>query len=142
VIEIREALGAGDLAAALALRREVFVGEQGVPEDDDIDGRDGEATHFVALDDARVIATCRLLEADDRVRLGRLAVDRSARRRGVASALLARAEQWARDRGATEIVLAAQTDARALYEQAGYVARGELFMEAGIEHVMMDKPLV
>jgi predicted GNAT family N-acyltransferase len=142
VIDVRAARGDDDLDAALALRHTVFVGEQGVPEAEDVDGRDGEAMHFVALDDGRVVGTCRLLAAGDRVRLGRLAVDRDRRRRGVASALLARAELWARERGAHEIVLAAQTDARALYEQTGYVARGEVFVEAGIEHVMMDKPLV
>jgi predicted GNAT family N-acyltransferase len=142
VIEVREARAGADLDAALALRHTVFVGEQGVPEDEDVDGRDGDATHFVAVDGGRVVGTCRLLEAGDRVRLGRLAVEGAQRRRGVASALLTQAEQWAREHGAHEIVLAAQTDACALYEQAGYVVRGERFMEAGIEHVMMDKPLV
>jgi predicted GNAT family N-acyltransferase len=142
VIEIRQADTGADLDAALALRHEVFVDEQGVPLDMDVDGRDGEATHFLALDDGRVIGTCRLLLDGTRVRLGRLAVARAARRRGVGRALLQRCEEWARERGAAEVVLAAQTDACALYQRAGYVPRGERFSEADIEHVMMDKRLV
>ena len=141
MIEIRRARDAGDLDAALALRHEVFVDEQRVAAEEEVDGRDGEATHFVALSDGRVVGTCRLLASDGRVRLGRLAVARAVRRRGIARALLDRAEAWARERGATVIVLAAQTDAQALYEQAGYRTRGERFIEADIEHVMMDKPL-
>jgi predicted GNAT family N-acyltransferase len=143
VIEIRQALGGPDMEAALALRHAVFIDEQQVDAEHEHDDHDAVATHFIAVDDGRVVATCRVFGSGDRcVRLGRLAVDASARRRGVASALLVRGEQWARERAATEMVLAAQTNARPLYEQAGYVARGDAFMEAGIEHVMMHKPLV
>jgi predicted GNAT family N-acyltransferase len=143
VIEVRQAASGGaELDAARALRIDVFVGEQGVSVDEELDGRDDEATHLVAVDADHVVGTCRLLGAAPRVRLGRLAVAASARRRGVASALLAHAEQWAREQGADEIVLAAQTTALPLYAQAGYIARGARFMEAGIEHVMMHKLLV
>lgn len=143
MIEIREALGGPDMEAALTLRHAVFIEEQRVDEPHDRDDRDPVATHFVALHDGRVVGTCRVFPSGEgRVRLGRLAVDASVRRRGIASALLGHSERWAREHEATEVVLAAQTDARPLYEQAGYTARGDAFMEAGIEHVMMHKPLV
>ena len=64
-----------------------------------------------------------------------------ARRRGIASKLLDRAEAEARAAGARRLVLHAQTYARALYETAGYRARGKLFIEAGIEHVAMERVL-
>jgi hypothetical protein len=73
-----------EVEAALALRRAVFCDEQGVPLADELDGRDGEATHLVALDGATVVGTCRLLsEQGATVRLGRLAVAAEARRRGI-----------------------------------------------------------
>ncbi len=141
-VDVRQVAGREELAAALVLRAEVFVDEQGVTVEEDRDGRDDDATHFVALDDGRVIGACRVLDDGDRARFGRLVVARERRREGVGSALLAAAEQWARSQGATVIVLAAQTDAQSLYEQAGYATRGAPFMDARLEHVMMDKALV
>jgi len=139
----REALDGPDMEAALALRHAVFIVEQDVNEPHERDDHDPVATHLVALDDGRVVGTCRVYPAGEgRVQLGRLVVHASARRRGIASALLEEGERWAREQDATEMLLAAQTDARPLYEQAGYVARGDVFLEVGIEHVMMHKPLV
>ena len=71
----------------------------------------------------------------------RLAVGGRARRQGVATALLALADEESRRGGAQRIVLHAQTYARDLYEQAGYRPRGRVFWEAGIEHIAMEKPL-
>ena len=75
------------------------------------------------------------------MQFSRLAVRASARRRGVASRLLALADEESRAAGARRLVLHAQTYARSLYDAAGYVTRGRVFMEAGIEHVAMEKVL-
>ena len=107
----------------------------------DRDGRDPEAIHLVALERGRVTGTCRLLMSGSTARLGRLAVEREARGRGVAAQILAAATRVARDEGADRITLHAQTYAKALYERAGYVKTGEPFVEEGIEHVAMGKPL-
>ncbi len=139
--EVREVRGRAELEAALALRRDVFVGEQGVAPELELDGHDDEAAHLVAVQDGRVLATARLLPRDGTVLLGRLVVARDARRRGLAAALLRAAEAWARARGAPRIVLSAQTYARALYEAAGYEARGTPYEEAGIQHVQMEREL-
>jgi predicted GNAT family N-acyltransferase len=141
VIEVRAARDESDVAAALKLREEVFCGEQGVSLADELDGRDAEALHIVAVDDGAVVGTCRLLVEGATVKLGRMAVARASRGRGLAQALLAAADARARDLGATRIALAAQLDARALYERDGYVSYGDVFLDAGIEHVMMEKPL-
>jgi predicted GNAT family N-acyltransferase len=139
--EVRPARDAAELGAALALRHEVFVVEQQVPIEEEIDEHDETALHLVAVDGGRVVATCRLVRDGDTVTLGRMAVVASERGRGLASALLAEAESRARADGARRIALAAQTGALGLYERAGYTAYGERFLDAGIEHLMMARRL-
>jgi predicted GNAT family N-acyltransferase len=141
VIDVRPARDQAEVDAALALRHEVFVVEQRVPLADEQDGRDAQALHLVGVQDGRVVATCRVLNDGDTAKLGRMAVAAGVRRRGIASRLLAAAEASARATGARRVALAAQADAVALYERAGYAARGERFLDAGIEHLMMDKRL-
>jgi predicted GNAT family N-acyltransferase len=117
----------------------VFCVEQGVSAEADRDGRDGEATHIVAVDDGRVIGTCRLVFQGRVARLGRLAVEPRRRGEGIAGEILFEADGAARDAGAATISLHAQTYAKALYLDAGYVERGPAFTEEGIEHVAMEK---
>jgi predicted GNAT family N-acyltransferase len=139
---IRRASGA-DLASAHALRQAVFVVEQGVPAELEHDAQDATADHVVALDDTgAVVATGRLLVADARTgKVGRMAVAASVRGKGAGAAVLAELERIARERGLTEIVLHAQTSARGFYDRAGYRAEGDLYWEAGIEHITMRKGL-
>jgi len=139
--EVRRARDARELEAALRLRHEVFCLEQGVPEHEELDGRDHEGVHLVAVEDGEVLATCRLVFVGRTVQFSRLAVRASARRRGIATALLQAADAETRAGGARRLVLHAQTYARELYERAGYVARGRPFREAGIEHIAMEKEL-
>ncbi len=140
-IEIRRHHGDDEMTQLLALRHDVFCGEQGVPVREELDGRDGEAVHLVAVEDGRVLATCRLLFVGATVQFSRLAVARDARRRRIATRLLALADAETRAGGARRLVLHAQTYARSLYDAAGYEPRGRVFMEAGIEHVAMEKLL-
>ena len=139
--EIRRLRTKGEFEAALALRYDVFCVEQGVPANEERDGRDRSGLHLIALQDGEVVATCRLVFVGPTVQFSRLAVRRSARRRGIAAALLRATDAEARARGANRIVLHAQTYARPLYDQAGYVPRGREFVEAGIEHIAMEKLL-
>jgi predicted GNAT family N-acyltransferase len=139
--EVRRIGTRAEMEAALVLRYEVFCVEQGVPRSEERDGRDHDATHLIAVQDGTVVATCRLVFVGTTVQFSRLAVARSSRRQGIASAMLRVADEQARARGANRLVLHAQTYARSLYEQAGYVARGREFVEANIEHVAMEKLL-
>jgi predicted GNAT family N-acyltransferase len=140
-LEVRRPRDEDELAAALALREEVFCGEQGVTLDGDRDGRDDEALHLVAVD-GELLGTCRMLiEPGGTAKFGRLCVRASARGRGIAAALLAAAEAEARAAGARRIGMHAQTDALELYRRAGYTAYGERFDEEGIEHLGMEKIL-
>jgi predicted GNAT family N-acyltransferase len=140
-VALRRARDAAERSAAAELRIRVFCDEQGVSRQEEIDGRDDEAVHLVAIEHGAVVGTCRLLFAGTTCRLGRLVVEREARGRGIGGRLLALAEQEAHAAGAERIVLNAQTRARGLYRAAGYTERGGRFVEAGIEHVGMERPL-
>jgi len=142
---VRRVRSGAERDAALALRHRVFCVEQGVPEQEERDGRDDDGVHLVAVDDADaqqpVIGTCRLLFVGGTVQFSRLAVEEEERRRGVAGALLSVAEDEARAAGVTRMVLHAQTYAQGLYRSAGWEPRGATFVEADIEHVAMEKAL-
>ncbi len=140
-VEIRRFRGENEMSQLLALRHDVFCGEQGVPVREETDGRDGEAIHLVAVAGEEVLATCRLLFVGTTVQFSRLAVRQSARRQRLATRLLSLADEEARRGGARRLVLHAQTYACPLYEAAGYEPRGRVFMEAGIEHVAMEKSI-
>ena len=123
----------------MAVRRDVFIVEQGVPEAIEVDGRDPDAIHFIAVDAAgEPHGTARLLPDGQ---IGRVAVVAEARRRGIGRRLLARAIAAARRRGDCGVWLNAQTTALGLYEAAGFRAVGEPFPEAGIEHQRMELAL-
>jgi predicted GNAT family N-acyltransferase len=140
-MEVRDARGDAEREAALALRHAVFVDEQGVPVELEIDEHDADALHLVALENGTIVGTCRVVYDGELAKFGRLVVARAARGAGVGSGLLGEAERRARACGARTMVLAAQTAAMGLYERAGYTARGDVFLDAGIEHVTMEKTL-
>lgn len=139
--EVRRARNEGELEAAVALRHDVFCVEQGVPVREELDGRDQQGLHLVAMAGDQLLGTCRIVMVGATAQFSRLAVRASARRQGIATALLQAAEAETRAAGGRRMVLHAQTYARQLYENAGYRAHGRLFWEAGIEHVAMEKRL-
>jgi predicted GNAT family N-acyltransferase len=139
--EVRQASGQYELDRALELRHEVFCVEQGVPEHEEVDGRDSEGIHLVAIEGGELLGTCRLVLVGRTAQFSRLAVRVGARRRGIATAILEVAEAETRAAGGRRLVLHAQTYVCALYENVGYRTRGGLFREAGIEHIAMEKEL-
>ncbi|MHB8240488.1 MAG: GNAT family N-acetyltransferase [Solirubrobacteraceae bacterium] len=142
-IVIRWAAGPADVQGAFAVREEVFCREQGVPVEYEIDPHDQDALHLVALQPGsdRVIATLRLLHDGARAKVGRVAVEREWRMRGIASRMLELALDGARQKGCTTARLAAQVQATGVYERAGFVVESDQFDEAGIPHVWMGRDL-
>jgi predicted GNAT family N-acyltransferase len=130
-----------EMAQVMALRHAVFCDEQGVPPELEHDAEDATALHVVLVDGGRVVGTCRVLGDGPSVRLGRMAVAREHRGRGLGAALLAAAHALAAERGAREVAIHAQTSALGFWERAGYVAEGAGFEEAGIPHVAMRRTL-
>jgi len=140
-LTVREARDDAEVAAAQELRVRVFCDEQGVSRAEELDEFEDSATHVVARDETGVVATCRLRETDEGVKLERMAVERRLRGLGAGARLLAEAELIARERGARRMVLHAQTRAQGFYAGQGYEPEGDRFDEAGIEHVQMVKSL-
>jgi predicted GNAT family N-acyltransferase len=129
-------------AEAYSLRREVFVFEQRVPEEIEQDEHDAAAFHVVAVEDGRCLGTGRLVVQPGGVgRVGRMAVDRRRRRGGLGALLLEALEARARALGLREIELHAQCYVERFYGRHGYRREGEVFQEAGIDHVVMRKGL-
>jgi len=139
---VRWARGPEDLEGAIAVRRRVFCEEQGVPLEEELDGRDGEAAHLLAFDEqGTVVATLRLLCDGETAKIGRVAVDLEWRGRGIASLMLQEALVAARERGARRARLASQVEVVPLYERAGFAVQSGVFMDAGIPHVWMGREL-
>jgi predicted GNAT family N-acyltransferase len=137
--EIRRVTNREELEVAVSLRHEVFCVEQGVPVREELDGRDQQGLHLIAVRDDEILATCRIVMVGSTAQFSRLAVRKAERRRGIATALLEAADAETRAAGGRRIVLHAQTYARTLYEQAGYRPHGRAFWEANIEHIAMEK---
>jgi predicted GNAT family N-acyltransferase len=140
-LEVRSARTQEEVRAAPRLRWCVFCVEQGVAFEAERDERDAEAIHVLALEHGRLVGTCRLLATGDVARLGRMAVAADRREEGIGAALLRAADSAGREARARRIRLHAQLPARGVYARAGYTARGEPFVEEGIEHVTMEKDL-
>ncbi|MGQ4330286.1 GNAT family N-acetyltransferase [Streptomyces hayashii] len=149
--EVRVAEDLSDREACFAVRKEVFVGEQGVPEDLEYDEHDADAVHVLAVgEDGRPLGAGRLLYGEAAAArtgdpsvgsLGRLAVTREARGLGVGVALVRGIEEAARVRGLTAVDLHAQTQALGFYERLGYTPYGPEDLEAGIPHRFMRRSL-
>ncbi|WP_426338030.1 GNAT family N-acetyltransferase [Pseudoduganella sp. S-14] len=122
-------------ADATPIRIEVFVREQNVPADLEMDDRDAASLHAVAYDAAgKALGTGRLLPDGH---IGRMAVLRSARGAGVGGAILKGLMEKARERGDAKVVLSAQTHAAEFYLAHGFAKAGDVFYEAGIPHIEM-----
>ena len=117
------------------LRHQVFVIEQGVPVELEIDGEDDAACHAVALiDNNQVIGTGRMLASG---KIGRMAVRSDMRCQGVGRAVLDALVNEARTRGLAGVSLGAQLSAVAFYQRAGFFCQGDVFIDAGIDHRQM-----
>jgi predicted GNAT family N-acyltransferase len=125
-------------AEAAPIRYAVFVEEQGVPLEMELDEHDPASLHALAFDGGAAVGTGRLLPD---AHIGRMAVRREFRGRGVGSAILLRLCEAARSRGEREVVLAAQLHALEFYRAHGFEAYGAVYQDAGIPHQDMRRAI-
>lgn len=123
---------------ATRIRYAVFVEEQRVPLEIEMDDQDKVCVHAIAYAQGRAVGTGRLLPDGH---IGRMAVLRESRALGVGGAILERLVQEARDRGVKQVVLSAQTHALGFYRLHGFKAEGDVYDEAGIPHQEMRRVL-
>ena len=123
------------------LRKEVFVDEQNVPLELEMDEYDAIATHFLLRDGDTPLGTARLLEKHGLAKIGRVAIVKSARGQGLGLRLMEAVLGEARRQGYDEAILEAQTYAIPFYERLGFVAEGDEFDDAGIPHFLMRRGL-
>ena len=131
-----------DIEACHALRLEVFVLEQGVPLDEEIDTLDDSAIHLLAMDEGEPVGTARLLVQGDVGKIGRVCVLQRYRGAGLGAALLeAAVARLRQEPSVTRLKLSAQVTAVGFYEKLGFAAEGPEYPDGGIAHRDMFRPL-
>jgi predicted GNAT family N-acyltransferase len=125
-------------AQASAIRLAVFVEEQGVPREIEMDEIDAQCVHALAFEDGAAVGTGRLLPDGH---IGRMAILKPWRGRGIGSAILHSLIEAARRRGDREVMLSAQVHAVDFYRAHGFAPEGEVYEEAGIAHQAMIRAL-
>jgi ElaA protein len=130
-----------DITTCRALRRTVFIEEQGVSEADEVDDQDDTAIHLLATQNGRAIGSARLLVLGETGKIGRVCVLREGRGTGIGAALIRAAVARLRaEAGVTKAKLGAQTHALGFYAGLGFAPVGEVYLDAGIEHQDMVLP--
>ena len=120
---------------AFSIRKHVFIQEQGVSEEMELDEHDPTAQHALAYLGSQCIGTARLVTLPGNIgRIGRMAVLPNYRRQGIGRQLLSTLLELSKSQGITQLELHAQLSAIAFYEQFGFIAQGEIYDEAGIAH--------
>lgn len=128
----------------LKIRFEVFVSEQEVPENEEIDKYESDCEHFLVAMDSQYVGTARYRRkdsSDNVVKIERVAVVKPYRGEGVGRALMQHLHEVAKASGYTHAELGAQIQALPFYSSLGYEKISDMFLDAGIEHFMMRKKL-
>jgi predicted GNAT family N-acyltransferase len=137
VIQVKQISSDEAKAQAFAIRMRVFVREQRVPAAIELDRDDDRAIHFLATSDGKAVGTARVVSHHGSAKIGRMAVLKSYRGKGVGKKLLQRAVATAKKLGARTIYLHAQVPVIEFYEKLGFRCVGPVFDEAGIPHRKM-----
>jgi len=128
---------------AYRIRKTVFVDEQNVPMDLEIDEHEETSIHFIAYSDKNeVVGASRLRFVDEYGKLERICVLKPFRGKSFGKKIIVQMEQEIVNNGYKKAKLHAQTHAKEFYERLGYEVMSDEFMDAGIPHVAMTKELI
>ncbi|MDX8045813.1 GNAT family N-acetyltransferase [Gracilibacillus sp. S3-1-1] len=128
-----------ELQDAYKVRFDVFVEEQGVPKELEIDELENEAVHFIGYENGQPVAASRMRFVDGYAKMERICIAKSERKKGYGRDILLFMEEAAKEKGMQKAKLNAQTHAEAFYQSLGYQTVSGEFMDAGIPHVTMTK---
>jgi len=123
-----------ELKKVYDLRVEVFVNEQKVPPELELDEWDKTAIHVIAYFEKEVVGCGRILISQDHAHIGRVAVKKIFRHQGIGKNLMHELIKICQDNGAKKVILHSQLHALSFYESLGFKAYGDIFLDAGIEH--------
>lgn len=141
-IKIKKVETEKELNDALEVRRKVFIGEQKVSLELEIDGKDKEADHFLAYLGDNPLGTFRIRYlSNELAKIERMAVVFESRGKGVGGQLMETAISYLQEKNIKEIVLHAQEHAKTFYEKFGFKQEGGMFEDANIPHIEMRKIL-
>lgn len=140
-MEVRIVSNEKELADAYSVRKTVFIGEQNVPEEEELDQYEEEATHFVLYEDSEPAGAGRFRVLDGLGKVERICVLKSQRGTGAGNAIMRKIEEYAKSKGISALKLNAQVHAIPFYGKLGYTVISEEFLDAGIPHKTMKKQL-
>lgn len=140
-MEVRIVRAEEELADAFDVRRTVFVAEQNVPEEEEIDQHESEAVHFVLYQDGTAAGAGRFRVLDGIGKVERICVLKEYRKTGAGIAVMNEIEEYAKSQGITTLKLNVQTHAIPFYSKLGYETISEEFLDAGIPHKTMKKTI-
>ncbi len=132
----------GELKEAFEVRKKVFVEEQGIADNLELDDYDREALHMVVKDGERVIGTARVLFlANNQAKIERMAILKPFRRKGIGRRIISFLNEELIKRQVEQVVLHAQHTVVDFYKSCGFEKSGSPFWEAGIKHIKMQRQL-
>ncbi|KAF0816821.1 MULTISPECIES: GNAT family N-acetyltransferase [unclassified Cytobacillus] len=140
-MEVKVVSSEQEMQDAFSIRKQVFVGEQNVPLEEEIDQFEDEAVHFVLYNKGIPAGAGRFRTVDGNGKVERICVLKEHRKSGSGKAIMDKIEELARKQGLPALKLNAQTQAIPFYEKLGYQVISEEFMDAGIPHRTMKKTI-
>lgn len=140
-MDVRKAKTQYDFFSIMLIRTNVFILEQHVDPAIEIDEEDKYCDHYIIENENNIVGCCRVLKQDDCWHLGRIAIYKEYRNKNYGRYLLEKIESLAQDNKVKKLELGAQINAQGFYEKVGFHSVGDVFIEANIQHIMMEKLL-
>lgn len=141
VVEVKIVSNDKEMNDAFTVRKNVFIEEQNVPEEEEMDQFDQTATHFVVYDQGNPVGAGRFRVIDGIGKVERICIVASVRKKGLGKLIMDEIERFAATKGIQTVKLNAQIHAEPFYQKIGYETVSDEFMDAGIPHVAMTKIL-
>lgn len=138
-LEVKVVSDHQQLEEAFSIRKKIFVEEQKVPEEEEIDHLESEATHFILYCDGKPAGAGRFRTVDDYGKVERICVLKEFRGSGSGKALMEKIQSYAKEQDIKKLKLNAQTQAIPFYSKLGYEVISDEFLDAGIPHKTMSK---